>query len=290
MKKIVLLAMGFMMTLSVVNAQNKVTKRIDMADWVNQAVVDANNVGGGVHLYATWTALETAAKNNKKFGGGMVVSVAGDLYKLGGAENAEITETDLKKKDQWSYIGPMKKVADTGARLALINADGASDLPLLSPGTVVKVEDADGSGNPATYVFNGTANGKYAVGDTDNEKKEVYWTNITASGVEGYFYQKGELAAAATAVTDLDKGTDKLVVLPASTEITVTNGKFVAIAFPKAWRAPNFTLDVDGTKYVFNDCWTVTEVVEAGVKYQVWSSDIEIGATGDGKVYKIIVK
>ncbi|PXY01669.1 hypothetical protein DF185_09380 [Marinifilum breve] len=273
-----------------VNAQQKVTKKIEMLKWINEAVVDANNVGGGVHLYATWTELETAAKNNKKFGGGMIVSVAGDLYKLAGAENAEIAEADLKKKDQWSYIGPMKKVADTGARLALINADGASDLPLLSPGTVVKVADADGSGNPATYVFNGTANGKYAVGDTDNEKKEVYWTNITATGVEGYFYQKGDLAAAATAVADLDKGTDKLEVLPAKTTIDITKGKFVAVAFPKAWRAPQFMIDIDGTEYVLTDCWTVTEVVVTGVKYQVWSSDVAIGDAADTETYKIVVR
>ncbi|PXY01667.1 hypothetical protein DF185_09370 [Marinifilum breve] len=284
MKKTFLLLISFVAVFGAVNAQNKITKKLEMSDWVNEAVVDANDVAGGVHTYANWTDLN-AENKYKKFRGGMIISVAGDLYKLAGtATNVTAANKDAIAGGQWTYIGPMKTVASTAARLALVPGSGDTDTPMLAAGTVVRVETADGATN---YVFNGTSTGKYDAGDTTDELKEVYWSNLSSPEVEGYIYTSGALAAKASSISDLTKG-EKNTKIPA-TEITLTDEKFVAVAFPKAWGTPSIKIAIGTKMYNLDDCWTVSHETHEGVEYVIWASDVKIKKEVASDEYKILV-
>jgi|GEM_PF-2022157 len=201
MKKFTLLVGLVAFLIGVATAQTtKVSKQIEMMSWLNKAVVDGNQVEGGLHTYANWNevALNAAADNSSSIKLktaqvqlGMLITLTGaadaGTYRLKSwtGYNADPASATLPLKSEWERIGDVVVVADIAARDELIDSDpAATDLDYaLSVGTVVLVGD-NGTGIPGAYIYVG---GTIDVNGDGSATATDLWFNLSSSSTDaGY--------------------------------------------------------------------------------------------------------
>lgn len=308
MKKVILLA-GITLAFSVaVTAQTKVSKQIKVLDWLNVAVVDGNQVEGGLHTYDTWASLNgstgftpgVSPLKKAQIKIGMLVTITNELVdkNLNGTFRLKswATNSALPLAGEWEHVGDLVIVDDITKRDALIVTDNS--LVSLAPGTTVVV-NSNSIGVPETFIyaaglFDANGDGTVKTDGTDN----WYSANSSTAGA-GYIFVSQDAAPSATATVVLTNGVSKAQVtagavstpgaiittgttpdgritsFPAGgVDFTLTAGDNVpVVAMPAAWANPTFYIN-DGTNtYQLTDCWIKSYQTIDNNNYQVWAVD-----------------
>lgn len=295
------------------NAQTttKVSKQIEMLEWLNKAVVDGNQVGGGLHSYANWTEVLTGGTAKLKTAEvklGMLITLtdAADAgtYRL----RAWATPAALPLKTEWERVGDVVVVADIAARNALITGGDDYSLAigtvvlvrsntLAVPQAFIYVENMDGDANINedeadswfTFGDNGASNG-YIYFLAYTPLASVYSDDISAIAFsKGYYDNAGTPTLSTVDLTSADTKFSSLPYVTTNPNIISfdlvtgwTAGNVPAIALPATWAKPSFYI-YDGTNYSpLLDCWVSGKKTIDGVDYQVWVADNAFadGATG----------
>jgi len=302
MKKVILLA-GITLALAVtVSAQTKVSKQIKVLDWLNTAVVDGNQVEGGLHSYVTWADLGTKLKT-AHIKVGMVVTITGETDRnLNGSFRLKTWAVNaaLPTLAEWEHVGDLIVVPTIEDRNALIDATKVS----LSPGTTVVVQ-ANAAAIPEAYIYAAglfDANGDGTIDPVVTSAGTDLWYSLTGNANAGYVFVSQ--AALASNTVDLTKGVDKATAVAAGTsaaapiaisvgavantritsfpiggvDFTLTNDATVpVVAIPATWNNPTFYVKdattVPATTFQLTDCWVKSYQTIDGIKYQVWAVD-----------------
>jgi len=283
------------------NAQTaKVSKQIEMLSWLNKAVVDGNQVGGGLHSYANWTEVLTSGTPKLKTAQvklGMLITLtdaaSAGTYRL----KTWATQSALPLKAEWERVGDVVVVADIAARNALLT--GGDDYSL-AVGTVVLVRSND-LAVPQAFVYVADMNGNstineneadswYAFGDSGSSNGYIYYTNLAIASAtapytanmatltleSGYYDNAGTPTLSLTAFAGTEK---KFSSIPAANNVISFNMVALAedevpvIALPASWKTPCFYI-YDGTNYSpLQDCWVKYKKTIGNIDYQVWVAD-----------------
>ena len=296
MKKFYLAASLFLaFTVAGFAQTTKISKKIEVFDWLDAAVAASNQVEGGLHAYTDWADMSANLKL-AQVQVGMLVTLTGEnaTYRLA----SWATNTALPLQSEWERFGDMIVVADIAARDALVDPANTA-LEALSIGTMVMVrsnangvaetfvyvEDLDGDGGTTTtddywYSFSGSDAASFGY---------IYLTTVTTglSGATDGYYAK---ATAAGAVS----GQVKLTELPSTTAITYNilslSAEKPLVALPKAWEKPDFYITTDDGTFQLDDCWAVTYETKDGIDYQVWSCDVALADGYSGTTLNIVVR
>lgn len=283
-RRIFLFLVGIVLIASVSSAsaqdlETRVSKKLKAFDWLNVAVVDGNQVEGGLHVYADYATLLTDLKVAQVKVGMMVVlngsngALSAGTYRL----DAWATTTALPLSTEWKRTDNVV-VANIAARDALSG---------LATGTIVAVND-DGTGEKAAYFYDGTDFISLGGGGTTGG-------GFIAVGQGAIAYTSGfdgddlNFNNADVGVIDTSDPTKKISTFQ-SFEFELTNNSSLPfIAYPKAWNKPSFYINVNGTVYPLTDCWTVTYAIVQNVEYQQWQADVAF-ADGSTLPLKLIVR
>lgn len=306
MKKVILLA-GITLALTVaVAAQTKVSKQIKVLDWLNVAVVDGNQVEGGLHTYDKWATLNggsgatvgVAPLKLAQIKLGMLVTITSETdASLNGTFRLKkwATNTALPLLGEWEHVGDLVIVADISTRDALIVTDG-SKVSLAAGTTVVVKSNAIGVTESFIYaagLFDANGDGLVKTDGTDN----WYSPNSSTSANAGYVFISQGATPTATPVVDLTNGVGKTQLSSGSTastpatiavgtdarittfpitgvDFSLTVGDNVpVVALPATWNNPTFYLYDGTTSYQLTDCWVKSYQTIDNIKYQVWVVD-----------------
>ncbi len=282
---IVLVAVGSMV--SAQKAETKVTKQIKAFSWLDVAVVDGNQVEGGLHVYEDITDLTSYLKPAQTSIGMMVSIVKGDPTMTAGTYRLSAWEVGNAAPlvGEWERVAETILVADIAARDAYVVADNSK--ALLAEGTMVVVT-AGATGFVETYVYKG---------GTDNK---TCWLSLSdASGAGFIAYGQGTVSYSAKGVdnsgpvdgldiTDLSKVITKMEEVIAPLE--AGSGLFF-ISFPDAWNKPTFYVNDGNEEFPLNDCWTVKRVKKGNVWYQEWTSNLDFfPEEASGNTLSVIVR
>ena len=288
------------------NAQTtKVSKKIEVLSWLNEAVVNGNQVYGGLHSYQSWTDVLTGTPSLQinQVQLGMFISILDDnaTYRLKEWDD----NTALPLKSEWERVGDVVVVADMTARTALLTAGSASlavgtvvvvkSNALAVPEAFIYVEDMDGNGTPnendtdSWYSFSGagTSNGYiYFVQVAVADPYASDLSSLATSLVGGYINNgSDEATAQATITAATDAKLSSLVPVTISLANSSTN---VVIAIPKAWTKPNFYLNDGTSTYSLNDCWVNNTITKDGIDYQLWVADNQFTASASATLSLIV--
>ena len=269
MKKITTILMCVMLvtTAFVVSAQNnetKVSQQIKVLDWLNEAVVDGNQVEGGLHVYANWAEVGTNLKQaqQKK---GMLVTVIdpkGDgngttaTFRLTSAPQASVGESDFE-------ILGATIVANETARDALTGYAGR----------IVGVISNDAN-TKAVYMYIGTewievggsgsaSNGLILVGQ--NASPATLNATALTNGFDSNLAVPGEAEGVAFGTNELTEFIE--------VKFQIIAGELPYVAFPESWNKPTFYITDETNEFPLTDCWTVKHnhtFPGSSVKYQIW--------------------
>lgn len=281
MKKNTFLAVVLMALVVTVTAQTKVSKKIQVLPWLDQAVIDANQAKGGFHEYATWAVLATDLKLSQ-VEVGMHVYIAADKadYRL----KAWATPAALPIVAEWERVGDAIVVADMAARDALDNgtASVANSLRNLSTGTKVLVK-ANAKGVPEMFIY---VNGLVDVNGDANTDGLDKWLSLGGASGAGYLlYGLGAVSAVdvpsatngwdGAAIGTISGSTPRYSGIPASgISITLAAGTTVpVIAIPATWPAPVIYIKTGGVMTLLSDCWLKSHATHDAIDYQVWAGD-----------------
>ncbi len=315
MKKITLLIGILVFLITGANAQTtKVSKKIEVLSWINEAVVDGNQVEGGLHSYASWTELNSNLQKAqvKK---GMLVTITGEsaTYRL-----KSWSDTDnLPNKNEWERVGDVVIVKDIDMRDSLLSS--STDTTALSTGTVVLVksndlsvpeafiyvEDMDGDGtanedeDDSWFSFSGSSNAGSSNGYvyfTSYAVSNAYTDDISSSSVSftnGYY--SGATTSAAVS------GQTKLSAMPSigadgtGTQVSFdlsswTSGNVPVVAIPATWNAPSFYIYNGTNYYQLQDCWVMRKRTIDDISYQVWIADNDFITGASSSTLNLIVR
>ena len=330
MKKFTLLAGLFLAMVVTVTAQStatKVSKEIKVFDWLNAAVVDGNQVEGGLHSYASWAEVSGATAKLKiaQVKLGMVVIIADGSRSISYRLKAWTTKTALPLISEWERVGDVISVTTTAARDALLTTTGsavgtAAVQGTLAVGTMVFVTGSNGSA-PDMYIYVGgliDANGDGTVKPvTATELTDAWYSLSGASAASGYVYvEVQDFTTSAPTVPGTSTAnaytydSPATLVIPASTnkkftQVTLpvggfsydlvanlaglTTTKVPVVYLPAAWGKPSFYI-YDGTNYFqLQDCWVKNFVTMTdGAKYQVWTADNNFAFGATGTLNLVI--
>lgn len=301
MKKFTLLAgllLAMVVTATAQSASTKVSKTIKVFDWLNAAVVDGNQVEGGLHSYVNWAEVTTGASAKLKIAQvkiGMVITltdIAGDKsikpasYRL----KTWTTPTALPTVKEWERIGDMIVVADIAARDLLITGPANASL---ATGTTVMVK-SNAMSIPELFVYvNGLVdvNGDgsltatdlwYSLSSTSTtssgyilfDNQPVGTTPASISASSGFY--DGITAAGAVTIGTSKRFTAMPTTLALEYDLVAgitTLNNVPIVALPAAWASPSFYVS-DGTGlFQLQDCWIKTYLTIDNTKYQVWTAD-----------------
>jgi len=289
MKKVILLA-GITLALAVtVSAQTKVSKQIKVLDWLNTAVVDGNQVEGGLHSYTSWATLGTSLKT-AQIKVGMVVTITGEADRnLNGSFRLKTwaTPAALPLLNEWEHVGDLIVVADIATRDALLATATAGTTTSLAPGTTVVVQ-ANAAAIPEVFIYAAglfDANGDGTIDPVVTAAGTDLWYSLTGNANAGYVFVSQ--AALGSNTVSLTNGVDKEVVTAAAgavsapvamvvgatgnTRITsfpiggvnfaLTNDATVpVVAIPATWNNPTFYVNDGTTTFQLTDCWIILNI------------------------------
>ncbi|WP_461632514.1 hypothetical protein [Labilibaculum euxinus] len=287
-KKIIfLVAFVAMAVTTKLSAQEiKVTKQIKVYDWLNEAVVDGNQVEGGIHVYDNWVGVTAGLKTAfQKVGMLVTVIDSGDgtpgTYRLNTVGTAAV--------QNFTRIDAVL-LADITARDELIDDIGATDAGL-AIGTIVGVI-ADDAGEPAAFFYAGGTNWIALGGGSETAGFiAVGQQNSGVSYSSGYDADDSgtSMNSAGIGALNMADATKKLTTFEVF-EFSLTNdGELPFICYPKAWNKPSFYISIDGVESPLTDCWTVTYSTQNAIEYQEWKADVNF-TTGATSVLKLIVR
>lgn len=299
MKKIILLA-GITLALAVtISAQTKVSKQIKVLDWLNTAVVDGNQVEGGLHSYTNWATLGTSLKT-AQVKVGMVVTITGEVDRnLNGSFRLKTWAIPgaLPLLNEWERVGDLLVVPTVADRDALLATAIAGTSTSLAPGTTVVVQANAAIPEAFIYaagLFDVNGDGTVATDGTDD------WYSLTGTGTANAGYIFVSQAALASNTVSLTNGVSEEVVTAAAGAATVpvamvvgaagntritsfpiggvdfalTNDATVpVVAIPATWNNPTFFVYDGITTFQLTDCWLKSYQTIDNVKYQVWTVD-----------------
>jgi hypothetical protein len=289
-----LIACAFLLAGLSVSAQEttKVSKKIEVFDWLNAAVADGNQIEGGMHTYADFADL-TAKMKLKRIKVGMLVNLTTGTDKGTYRLKAWATTTALPLKNEWEKVAESIVVDNTAARDLLVAEKAKTTL---AQGTVVlvKTSTSNNNGMEAFVYVSGYADETanlpvwFSLGNSSNSNGFIY------AGQGGFGKTNGFQATDATGKIVSAYGTtftNKLISFPnAGLTFDLTAGSGAAfVAFPKSWNKPTFYLDIDGTEYPLNDCWKVEYSEVDGIDFQKWSADFDFTA-GSTNTLKLVIK
>lgn len=294
------IAMVFSFTV-LAQKETKVTKQIKVFKWLNEAVVDGNQVEGGLHAYDSWATLTTDLKL-AQVKNGMLVTIldpAGDGT-MPAATYRLINWADNKKlpaNNEWERVADGVVVKSMTDRDILVAAP-ADDRTTLAIGTIVVVNENDLKVREGfVYLGYNTADSKHewlSLG-TENPESNVGYIYVGEDAATPSAFAKGfyDNAGTATLKDNIDKDADgKLAKFPGNgIEFELTKGsKFPYVALPSGWNKPSLFLDEDGSEYLLSDCWTVSYIDIDGAEYQLWLADVAFLNGASGTTYKLIIK
>ena len=276
------------MTTNLSAQETRVSKKIKVFDWLNTAVVDGNQVEGGIHVYADWTKVAEGLKKTARQKVGMLVTVVdaglGDsqpgTYRL----NVIIASPTLK---DFTRIDALL-VNGMSDRDALIDDIATTDANL-AVGTIIGVK-ADLAGEPAAFFYTGIGGKEWI---TLGGGSAATGGGFIAAGQGATVYTNGfdfdTAAMTATETIDITDAATKLdTFVPFS--FVLTAGGMPFVSFPKAWNKPSFFISVDDKEYPLTDCWTVSYSTQQAVEYQDWVANVNFTTDFDGTTLKLIVR
>jgi hypothetical protein len=270
-----------------VSAQDiKVTKQIKAFDWLNVAVVDGNQVEGGLHVYADWADITANLKTKQTKIGMMVSIVTGDANMPAGTYRLKTwgVPTNSPLVNEWERVAETLKVATIAARDAYVVADDSK--AVLATGTMVIVESGV-SGFAETFVYKG---------GTDNA---TCWLSLSDNSGAGFIaYGQSTVVYNAAGINsdgvvpglDITESSKSIFSFEDVTMPLVAGGGLFFVSFPDAWNKPTFYVNDGVNEYPLSDCWTVARVLKAGVMYQEWTANVDFFPVSTPGALSVIVR
>jgi len=289
-----------------VTAQTKVSKQIKVLDWLNVAVVDGNQVEGGLHTYDTWASLNgstgftpgVSPLKKAQIKIGMLVTITSELIdkNLNGTFRLKSWATNgaLPLAGEWEHVGDLVIVDNITKRDALIVAD--KSLVSLAPGTTVVV-NSNSIGVPETFIYAAGLFDANGDGTVKTDGTDTWYSPSSNVAGAGYIFVSQDAVPSAIPTVNLGNGVAKAQVTTAGTaaatpgtiavgDARITSlptggvdfaltagGNVPVVAIPAAWTNPVFYI-YDGTNtYQLTDCWIKSYQTIDANKYQVWAVD-----------------